>query len=209
MKGLMSDPTDEQEPTEVREEIVPGVARALSPLVRRILAENPGPETGLGTNTYLVGIDEILVIDPGPDNAGHVDAVSGCGGDRVRWLVATADREDLTGASGRLASQAEADVLDQLSEGDTILGTEFRLTVHDAPGEGPRRRMLLLEEERVLFAGDLITEDGPSSPDDVERYVEVLRWAKKLRLRRIAPAHGHVIENASAFIDEQLATYDG
>ena len=210
MKGLMSEPTDEQEPTEVREEIVPGVARALSPLVRRILAENPGPETGLGTNTYLVGIDEILVIDPGPEHAPHIDAVSGCGGDRVRWLVSTAaDRDDLTGATGRLASQADADVLDELAEGDTILGTEFRLTVHDAPGEGPGRRMLLLEEERVLFAGDLITEEGPPSPDDVERYVEVLRWAKKLRLRRIAPAHGHVIEKASAFIDEQLATHDG
>ena len=59
----------------VREEIVPGVARALSPMVRRILAMNPGPKTGLGTNTYLVGIDEIAVIDPGPIHKGHLDSI--------------------------------------------------------------------------------------------------------------------------------------
>ena len=45
--------------------------------------------TGPGTNTYLVGIDEIVVIDPGPDDAGHLDAIAGCGGDRIRWIVCT------------------------------------------------------------------------------------------------------------------------
>jgi len=48
------------------EQLVTGVAKALSPLARRILAPNPGIYTGPGTNTYLVGIDEIVVIDPGP-----------------------------------------------------------------------------------------------------------------------------------------------
>src|SRR5690606_18149140 len=48
-------------------DMTPGVPSALSPLVRRIVAPNPGPMTGPGTNTYLVGIDEVAVIDPGPD----------------------------------------------------------------------------------------------------------------------------------------------
>ncbi|HYV59407.1 MAG TPA: MBL fold metallo-hydrolase, partial [Acidimicrobiia bacterium] len=48
-------------------DMTPGVPSALSPLVRRIVAPNPGPLTGPGTNTYLVGIDEVAVIDPGPD----------------------------------------------------------------------------------------------------------------------------------------------
>ena len=51
------------------EPIVPGVARALSPLVRRILALNPSPIRSYGTNTYLIGIDEIVVIDPGQKTA--------------------------------------------------------------------------------------------------------------------------------------------
>ena len=51
-------------------DLTPDVPSALSPLVRRIVAPNPGPMTGPGTNTYLVGIDEVAVIDPGPDDAG-------------------------------------------------------------------------------------------------------------------------------------------
>ncbi len=49
-------------------DLTPGVPSALSPLVRRVVAPNPGPFTGPGTNTYLVGIDEVAVIDPGPDD---------------------------------------------------------------------------------------------------------------------------------------------
>jgi len=45
--------------------------------------------TGPGTNTYLVGIDEVAVIDPGPDDASHIDTVAACGGDRIRWILTT------------------------------------------------------------------------------------------------------------------------
>src|SRR5207245_5312323 len=82
-------------------ELTAGVARALSPLVRRILAPNPGMMTGPGTNTYLVGVDEIAVIDPGPDDAGHLDAIAACGGDRIRWIVVTHHHSDhAPGAAG-------------------------------------------------------------------------------------------------------------
>ena len=54
-------------------DLTPGVPSALSPLVRRIVAPNPGPFTGAGTNTYLVGIDEVAVIDPGPDDQTHIE----------------------------------------------------------------------------------------------------------------------------------------
>src|SRR5690348_8028913 len=70
-------------------DLLPGVPRALSPLVRRIIAPNPGMMTGPGTNTYLVGIDEVAVVDPGPEDEGHLDAILGCGGDRIRWVLCT------------------------------------------------------------------------------------------------------------------------
>ncbi len=53
----------------------PGVAVELGPKVRRILAPNPSPMTFRGTNTYLIGTTALAVIDPGPDNAAHLEAI--------------------------------------------------------------------------------------------------------------------------------------
>src|SRR5205085_10979890 len=88
-----------------------GVACALSPLVRRIVAPNPGPMTGPGTNTYLVGVDEVAVIDPGPDDAGHLDAVADCGGDRVRWILVTHTHSDHAPGAAGLKQRTGAEVL--------------------------------------------------------------------------------------------------
>ena len=80
-------------------DMTPEVPSALSPLVRRIVAANPSHMTGPGTNTYLVGIDEVAVIDPGPDIAKHVerdrrrvDAASACGGCCSRTRTPTTRR---------------------------------------------------------------------------------------------------------------------
>ena len=62
----------------VRWDSVPyGVAEPVSPLIRRVTANNPGPFTYTGTQTYLVGGRDLAVIDPGPDMPGQVDAILG------------------------------------------------------------------------------------------------------------------------------------
>ena len=84
-------------------DMTPGVPSALSPLVRRIVAPNPGPMTGPGTNTYLVGIDEVAVIDPGPDTKKHIDAIVGASmRERVRWVVLTHTHPDHAPGTARL-----------------------------------------------------------------------------------------------------------
>src|SRR5439155_12880161 len=71
-------------------DMTPGVPSALSPLIRRVVANNPGLMTGPGTNTYLVGIDEVAVIDPGPADDRHVEAIVGASmRERVRWVLRT------------------------------------------------------------------------------------------------------------------------
>jgi glyoxylase-like metal-dependent hydrolase (beta-lactamase superfamily II) len=93
-------------------DLVPGVPSALSPLVRRIVAPNPGPFTGPGTNTYLVGIDEVAVIDPGPDIESHVDAIVGASmRERVRWVLLTHTHPDHSPATSRLVEATGAEVL--------------------------------------------------------------------------------------------------
>lgn len=53
----------------------PGTPDVVAPGVRRLLAPNPGPMTHWGTNTYLLGEDQVAVIDPGPESAAHLDAI--------------------------------------------------------------------------------------------------------------------------------------
>ncbi|MEX2256413.1 MAG: MBL fold metallo-hydrolase [Acidimicrobiia bacterium] len=207
-------------------DMTPGVPSALSPLVRRVVAPNPGPFTGPGTNSYLVGIDEVAVIDPGPDDKGHIDAiVGGSMKERVRWVVLTHTHPDHSPGTARLVKATGAEVLafgkhldkdcdivpDRvIGEGDTIEGTEFGLEVLHTPGHAPNHLCFLLEEERVLFTGDTVLEGtwsvvSPKRGGDMTAYLDSLQRLRKLRVSRIAPGHGDVIEEPRARIDEYLA----
>jgi len=203
------------------------VPSALSPLVRRIVAPNPGPFTGPGTNTYLVGIDEVAVIDPGPDVAEHVDAIIGASmRERVRWVVLTHTHPDHWPATRRLADATGAEVLAYgkridkdadvavdraLNEGDTIEGTEFGLEVLHTPGHAPNHLCFLLEEERVLFTGDHVlngttTVVNPKRGGDMVQYLASLERLRKIRrVARICPGHGDVIDDPKAVLDEYVA----
>ena len=201
--------------------IVPGVASALSPLVRRIVAGNPGPMTGPGTNTYLVGIDEIVVIDPGPDDEEHLEAIAGCGGDRIRWIACTHTHPDHWPGVAGLKERTGAEVLAfeardgleidrSLADGDPIEATEFVLRAVHTPGHASNHLCYLLEQERMLFSGDHIMEGSTvviRPPDgDMGAYLEQLERLKawRPRLRSIAPGHGHLIDQPVAKIDEYL-----
>src|SRR5581483_6341164 len=209
-------------------DMTPGVPSALSPLVRRIVAPNPGPFTGPGTNTYLVGIDEVAVIDPGLDDQGHIDAIVGASmRERVRWVLLTHTHPDHSPGTARLVAQTGAEVLAftkrsgdkdggeivvdrTIGEGDSIEGTEFGLEVLHTPGHAPNHLCFLLEEERVLFTGDTVLEGmysvvNPSRGGDMAVYVKTLERLRKLRLSRIAPGHGDVIEEPRARLDDYIA----
>jgi glyoxylase-like metal-dependent hydrolase (beta-lactamase superfamily II) len=199
--------------------IVHGVASALSPMVRRIVAHNPSMMTGPGTNTYLVGIDEIAVIDPGPADDTHLDAIAGCGGDRIRWILATHTHEDHSPGVAGLKERTGAEVVAfdsrdglevdrELRDGDTIEATEFRLAAIHTPGHASNHLCYLLEQERTLFSGDHIMEGSTvviAPPDgDMAIYLASLRRVQSLRLRAIAPGHGHVIDDPKAKIQEYI-----
>jgi glyoxylase-like metal-dependent hydrolase (beta-lactamase superfamily II) len=202
--------------------LVHGVASALSPLVRRIVAPNPGKMTGPGTNTYLVGIDEIVVIDPGPDDAGHLDAIAGCGGDRIRWIVCThthpdhspgvAGLQQRTGAEVRAFEARDGLEIDApMADGDQIEATEFVLRAIHTPGHASNHLCFLLEGERLLFSGDHVMDGSTvviSPPDgDMAVYLRSLEKVRSLRprLRSIAPGHGRLIEDPIDRIDGYLA----
>jgi glyoxylase-like metal-dependent hydrolase (beta-lactamase superfamily II) len=213
--------TDASVETPQPKPIVYGVAGALSPMVRRIVAHNPGIMTGPGTNTYLVGIDEIAVIDPGPDDDAHLDAIAGCGGDRIRWILLTHTHEDHSPGAVGLKKRTGAEILGfgpgqgrgrvrldgTLADDAVIEATEFHLTALHTPGHASNHLCYLLNEERTLFTGDHVMQGSTvviSPPDgDMATYLASLERLKTIRprLRAIAPGHGHVIDDPLAAVD--------
>jgi glyoxylase-like metal-dependent hydrolase (beta-lactamase superfamily II) len=184
--------------------------------------------TGPGTNTYLVGIDEVAVIDPGPAIGKHVDAIVGASmRERVRWVLLTHTHPDHWPAAQKIKKLTGAQIagfspfpkadevtvaLDLvLNEGDTIDGTEFRLEALHTPGHAPNHLCFFLDEERVLFTGDHVlngttTVVNPQRGGDMTQYLASLDRLRKLkRVARICPGHGDVMEDPKAVLDEYVA----
>ncbi|MFA9565513.1 MAG: MBL fold metallo-hydrolase [Acidimicrobiales bacterium] len=183
------------------------------------LGQNPGLFTGPGTNTYLVGIDEIVVIDPGPADDAHLDTIAACGGDRIRWIALTHTHEDHSPGAAGLVERTGAEVVgfgstDDLAvdtpfgDGDTLEGTEFRIEAIHTPGHASDHLCWLLPNERILFSGDHLMEGSTvviAPPDGhMATYLDSLRKVRELRLRSIAPGHGHLIRQPRPYIDSYL-----
>ena len=85
-----------------------GVAQEVAPDIRRIVANNPGPYTFLGTNSYMVGSGEVAVIDPGPADRAHLEAIAhAIKGERLAYILIThSHRDHCEGARGLQALPA-------------------------------------------------------------------------------------------------------
>src|SRR4051794_32105027 len=179
-------------------------------MVRRIVAPNPGIMTGPGTNTYLVGVDEVAVIDPGPADQSHLEAIVGCGGDRIRWILTTHTHEDHSPGAIGLKERTGAEVLgyeardqftpdESIGDGYRLEATEFALKAVHTPGHASNHLCYYLAQERLLFSGDHVMQGSTvviRPPDgDMVAYLESLRRLQGMRLRAIAPGHGHLIED--------------
>jgi glyoxylase-like metal-dependent hydrolase (beta-lactamase superfamily II) len=203
-------------------ELAPGVVTELSPLVRRVIAPNPSMMTGPGTGTYLVGTEDLAVIDPGPDDAAHLDRLAEVAGGRVRWILYThthldhspgvpglSERTGAPSASYRPRPDTEDPTPDVVTEeGWTLSLPGVTLRALHTPGHASNHVCWLLEEEGMLFSGDHIMNGstvviGP--PDgDMTAYLEQLVRLRSVNPRSIAPGHGKLITDPLAKIDEYV-----
>ena len=200
----------------------PGQTSQLSPLVRRIIAPNPSVMTGPGTNTYLVGNDEVAVVDPGPDEPSHIEAILREGAGRIRWILVTHTHEDHSPAATPLARATGAQLRGvaapddfyqdliftpdvALSDEPLLQTPEFRLRAVHTPGHACNHYCLLLEQEGMLFTGDHIMNGStvviipPSG--DMKDYLDSLEKLKSLPLRSLAPGHGELMPEPVAVVD--------
>jgi glyoxylase-like metal-dependent hydrolase (beta-lactamase superfamily II) len=197
-------------------ELAPGVVTTLSPLVRRIVAPNPTLMTGPGTNTYIVGDDALVVVDPGPDIAGHLDRVADVAGGRVLTIVVTHTHQDHSPGAPGLAARTGAPVVafgprDGL-EPDGCAADGERVgplvAVH-TPGHASNHLCWLLEDEALLFSGDHVMDGSTvviAPPDgDMAAYLAQLARLRGMGLRAIAPGHGRLITDPDARLDAYLA----
>jgi len=158
-----------------------GRAEQLEPLVRRVLAPNPGPFTFTGTETYLVGAAGALaVIDPGPNDRAHVAALLALIGDRpVAAICCTHTHRDHSPAAAPLAAATGAPVVGcaplvleatgprsdapfdptyaptrVLADGESLSGPDWTLTAIATPGHTSNHLCFALAESGALFTGD-------------------------------------------------------
>src|SRR5207237_831328 len=120
-----------------------GQAESVSLLVRRVVANNPGPYTYHGTCTYLIGRGPVAVVDPGPDESGHADALLAAlrPGERITHLVVTHTHSDHSPAARALQACTGAPIY----------------------GFGPMLRVDDPDPTRVIF-GDPELDGDPSKP---------------------------------------------
>lgn len=125
----------------------------VSPLVRRVIADNSGPFTYTGTGTYIVGRDRVAVIDPGPDDPGHLEAIlAAVAGERVTHILVTHHHVDHSPLAGPLQAKTGALVL-----GCAVASKE---AVHDGGVKMEADHDLTFRPDVSLCAGGVVTGPG-------------------------------------------------
>jgi len=204
-------------PYNVLEQLEPGIARVLAP--------NPSAFTFTGTQTYLVGDDEVAVIDPGPDLPEHLEALSqAIGGRRVAAIMCTHTHRDHSPAARPLAQATGAPIIgcaplvlddagpradaafdrdyapDQvLEDRDTVEVDGRRLTAVATPGHTSNHLCFADEASGALFTGDHVMGWSTTvvfPPDgDMAAYMASLDKLQQRDDRIYYPAHGPAVAN--------------
>jgi len=179
--------------------------------------------TGPGTNTYVVGESDLVLVDPGPAVTSHVDAILNCVGDRLRYVACTHTHPDHSPAAAVVADATGAELIgrttaddrhqdrsfqpaSQIDDDECIAGQDWTLRAIRTPGHVDNHVCYLLEEEGMVFAGDhimngstvVIVPPGGNMAD----YIASLRRLLDYQVRVVAPGHGELIEDCRGEVEK-------
>ena len=162
-----------------------GACDQVSPLIRRVVANNPGPFTFKGTGTYIVGKGEVAVIDPGPDLPDHLAAIlAAVEGETVTHILITHHHSDHSPLAGPLKAATGATIYGcavkghevedtgevkmeaghdhdfapdvSLCAGGSVSGPGWTMEAIHTPGHTSNHLCYALAEENACFTGDHI-----------------------------------------------------
>jgi glyoxylase-like metal-dependent hydrolase (beta-lactamase superfamily II) len=180
----MSESRDDELAFEGPRQVASGELTRVSPRVRRLVANNPSPFTATGTCSYIVGDSELAIIDPGPLDEAHVDALlDAAGGARIAHILVTHTHRDHAPAAARLKAVTGAPILGArpyrprpgfagtfkgldashdlayapdraLEDGEIVEGRGYTLQAVATPGHSANHLAFALREENALFSGD-------------------------------------------------------
>ncbi|MGW0197891.1 MBL fold metallo-hydrolase [Nonomuraea sp. NPDC003201] len=188
-----------------------------------LLAPNPSAMTLDGTNTWVIGGDEVVVVDPGPEDESHLRRVRDHLGERrVTEILLTHGHFDHSGGARRFAEMVGAPVraLDPrhrlgeegLDDGDVVSVAGLELHVYGTPGHSFDSLCFWLPQDRAMLTGDtvlgrgttIIARDGGLA--DYLRSLDRLRAAAEgLEARALLPGHGPVLADPIAALDGYIA----
>ena len=206
----------------------------VSPLIRRVTANNPGPFTFLGTGAYIVGHGEVAVIDPGPDMPEHLDALlAAIAGERVSHILVTHHHLDHSPLARPLSNATGAPIYGcavagpvvedgvqveagydhftpdvSVCGGATIPGLGWTIEAIPTPGHTSNHICYALAEENALFSGDHImgwSTTVITPPDgDMGDYLRSLEVIQARGFATLWPTHGPPIIKVAPFIDAYI-----
>jgi glyoxylase-like metal-dependent hydrolase (beta-lactamase superfamily II) len=204
-----------------------GGASRLAPHVVRIVAPNPSPLTGPGTNTYVIGSAAgCVVVDPGPDDGAHLRLVIDSAPGPIARILCTHSHTDHSPGASRLRALTGAPVFGRpppaddyqdesyapdgsIEDGETYEVGGARLRAVHTPGHASNHVCFLLEADGWLLTGDHLMSGSTVvilPPDGSMRlYLESLQRLRVLALRALLPGHGSVIPDAHGEIDRVVA----
>ena len=183
--------------------------------IETLLAPNPGPFTGPGTNTYVVSSDDhVVVIDPGPIIDEHLAAIhSTIASQRPVAVVVTHSHVDHAPLAAPLAAELGVSTFgyaaghgfvpdEKLEDGDQVQVGSDSLTVIATPGHSDDH--LFFQAGPTLFTGDHIIGGSTVMVQHMGDYLRSLERVAGLRAALLLPGHGPRIDNPAEVIDHYI-----
>ncbi len=168
--------------------------------ILRVVAPNPGPMTLAGTNTYLYGSNPCAVVDPGPDDAGHRDAVRAAARERggIGLVLLTHRHGDHSAGAEKLGVEAVLPADGEEHGGLRALATPGHAADH----------VCFLTGDGVCFSGDLVLGEGstfvPPDGGSLAAYMDSLRRLQAEEVELICPGHGPWVTDPAAKLAEYV-----